>query len=937
MPRVAVSPAAANAALLDFSAIEAARAESGVATARALAAQMLRDRLKGLRAEARARLERGETDGLEAARALAAAADAVVTGALEVAALLHPNPNPTEGEKLTVAAVGGYGRAEMAPFSDVDLLFLRPWKQTAWGESFIETALYLLWDLKLKVGYAVRTADDCLRLAQGDTTIRTALLEKRWIWGDRAQLDALDARLWKELFARTGPQFVEAKLAERAARHARNGGSRYLVEPNVKESKGGLRDLQTLYWIAKYLYHADTVGDLVAGGVFTPDEVATFSAAERFLWTTRCHLHWVAGRAQEQLSFDLQIEVAAAMGYADDGGRRGVERFMQDYFRAAKDVGDLTRWFCAALEQRQKKSRRDFGALVRAFGLGGTTPFMPGFALRDGRIDVADAALFAQEPVAMLRLFDEGLRTGALIHPNAMRAVAANLDRIDDALRADPEANAIFLKLLARSKDPERALRRMNECGLLGRFIPQFGRIVAMMQFNMYHSYTVDEHTIMAIGGLARIRAGELVADLPVATEIIKAGVDMEVLSVALFLHDIGKGLPQDHSEVGAMVARDLCPRLGLDAAQGEMVEWLVRNHLLMSDTAQRRDIADPRTVRAFADVVRSPERLRLLLVLTACDIRAVGPNVWNNWKAQLLRALYYDTRVALTGGAERLSRGERVDEAKESLRAALKDWPEDAIAAEIARHYPPYWVGLDDDARLAHAHLAREADPAHAPQARSSDPAGVAIRLDPDPTRDATRVLILMADHPGLFSRMAAAMALARASVVDARTYTTADGMATSAFWIQNLEGGPYAPAQFDRLRRTIARALSGEIAPRAALAERRRGARKRERAFAAPTRITFDNDASDIYTVIEVETRDRFGLLSDLTGVLAAGGINIFSAVIATYGEQAVDVFYVKDLFGLKIRSAAKQEAIRKRLRAAIDRAAAEADAPADAVREV
>ena len=926
MPRVAAVPAAANAALLDFAAVEAARAGAGAETARALAARMLRARLKALRDAARARLERGEADGLETARALAAAADAVVTGALEAAALLHPNPNPTEGEKLTVAAVGGYGRAEMAPFSDVDLLFLRPWKQTAWGESFIETTLYLLWDLKLKVGYAVRTADDCLRLAQDDATIRTALLEKRWIWGDRGQLDALDARLWKELFARTGPQFVEIKLAERSARHARNGGSRYLVEPNVKESKGGLRDLQTLYWIAKYLYHADTVGDLVAGGVFTPDEVATFSAAERFLWTTRCHLHWVAGRAQEQLSFDLQVEVAAAMGYADDGGRRGVERFMQDYFRAAKDVGDLTRWFCAALEQRQKKSRRNFGALVRAFGLGGTTPLAPGFVLRDGRIDVADPALFATEPVAMLRLFEEGLRTGALIHPNAMRAVAASLDSIDDALRADPEANAIFLRLLARSQDPERALRRMNESGLLGRFIPQFGRIVAMMQFNMYHSYTVDEHTIMAIAGLARIRAGALLADLPVATDILKAGVDMEVLSVALFLHDIGKGLPQDHSEVGAMVARDLCPRLGLDAAQGEMVEWLVRNHLLMSDTAQRRDIADPRTVRAFADVVRSPERLRLLLVLTACDIRAVGPNVWNNWKAQLLRALYYDTRAALTGGAERLSRGERVDEAKETLRAALKDWPAEAVEAEIARHYAPYWVGLDDDARLAHAHLARD-----------GDPAGVAIRLDPDPSRDATRVLILMADHPGLFSRMAAAMALARASVVDARTYTTADGMATSAFWIQNHEGGPYAPAQFDRLRRTIARALSGEIAPRAALAERRRGARRRERAFEAPTRIVFDNDASDIYTVIEVETRDRFGLLSDLTGVLAGGGINIFSAVIATYGEQAVDVFYVKDLFGLKIRSAAKQEAIRKRLRAAIDRAAAEAEAPAGAVREV
>jgi [protein-PII] uridylyltransferase len=814
-------------------------------------------------------------------------------------------------------AVGGYGRGEMAPFSDVDLLFLRPWKQTAWGESVIETALYLLWDLKLKVGYAVRTPDDCLRLARSDMTIRTALLEKRLLWGDPAPLAQLDQRLWRELFEKTGLEFAEAKLAERDQRHGRNGGSRYLVEPNVKEGKGGLRDLQTLYWIAKYLHRAQTVGELVAEGALTQDEVATFSSAERFLWTVRCWLHWTAGRAQEQLSFDLQVEVARRMGYADVEGRRGVELFMQDYFRAAKDVGDLTRWFCAVLEGRQKKTRRDLGALRRAFGLGGAaTPLTDGFVLRDGRVDVADPALFERRPIAMLQLFAEGLRTGALLHPNAMRQVAASLDRVDDALRADREANAIFLKLLAHSKDPERALRRMNECGFLGRFIPEFGRVVAMMQFNMYHSYTVDEHTIMAVAGLRRLRDGELIAELPLTSEIIKAGVDMEVLSVALFLHDVGKGLPEDHSVVGAQIARDLCPRLGLDARQCELVEWLVLHHLLMSDVAQKRDISDPRTVRDFADVVRSPERLRLLLVLTVCDIRAVGPTVWNNWKAQLLRHLFYDTRALLTGGAERLSRADRVEEAKQAVRAALADWPAEAIEAELSRHYPPYWLGLDAGAHVAHARMAREAGEG-----------GVAIRVDPEPERDATRVLILMADHPGLFSRMAAAMALARASIVDARTFTTADGMATSAFWIQDADGGAYAPDQFGRLRETIRRALSGEIAPRKALAERRRSVRKRERAFESPTRITFDNDASDIYTVIEVDTRDRFGLLYDLTGALAHANINIFSAVVATYGEQAVDVFYVKDLFGLKIRSAAKQQAIARKLREAIDSAAAQA----------
>jgi [protein-PII] uridylyltransferase len=832
--------------------------------------------------------------------------------AFRVALSTHPNPNPTAAEKLTVAAVGGYGRAEMAPYSDVDLLFLRPYKRTAWSESVIETMLYLLWDLRLKVGHSVRTIDECVRLSRDDVTIRTALLEKRLLAGDPAQLDDLDRRLW-QLFDKTGLDFVEAKLAERDGRHRRHGGSRYLVEPNIKESKGGLRDLQTLYWIAKYLYHADSVADLVAQGVFTQDEVETFSQAHAFLWTVRCHLHFLAGRAQEQLSFDVQVDIAERLGYDAAGGQRAVERFMQDYFRAAKDVGDLTRWFCAGLEQAQKKRRPGFRSLVRALRLGGEAALSPGFVVRDGRIDIESPAVIERDPVAMLRVFQECLDTGALIHPAAMRLIAGRLDLVDDAMRADPEANRLFMRLLTRSADPERMLRRMNESGILGRFIPQFGRVVAMMQFNMYHHYTVDEHTILAISILKRIEKGELAESLPVASEILRTGVDAEVLYLALFLHDIGKGLPSDHAEVGAAIALELGPRLGLDPAQTDMVSWLVREHLLMSDTAQKRDIADPRTVRAFADVVRSPERLRLLTVLTVCDIRAVGPGVWNNWKAQLLRTLFWDTRGLLTGGTERLGRAERVQEAKAALAAAMPDAPAEVLAREGGRHYAPYWLGLDTETHVALTRLSM-ADDVDQPR----------IDIAVDTTRGATRVAIVIEDHPGIFGRMAAALSLARASVLDARTFTSTDGMATSAFWIQGADGQPYEPEAFQRLSATIQKALRGDLAPRKALREKRRATKRRERSFDAPTRIVFDNEASDIYTVIEVDTRDRLGLLYDLTSALSAANINIFSAVIATYGEQAVDVFYVKDLFGLKIGSPNKQASIARRLRAAIDRAA-------------
>ena len=443
--------------------------------------------------------------------------------------------------------------------------------------------------------------------------------------------------------------------------------------------------------------------------------------------------------------------------------------------------------------------------------------------------------------------------------------------------------------------------------------MPEFGRIVAMMQFNMYHHYTVDEHTIETLRTLARIERGEAAEELPVATEIARSGVNRRVLYVALLLHDIGKGQPRDHSELGAEIAERLCPRFGLDEGETELVTWLVRNHLLMSDVAQKRDIADPRTVRDFASEVQSPERLRLLLVLTVCDIRGVGPGVWNNWKAQLLRKLYWDTRGVLTGGGDlKSSQTKLVEDAKTALIEQLAEWTPAEAEAEAARHYPAYWLGLGSDSHLIFAQIARTANGT-----------GLETRFLPDPSRDITSAYLYTADHPGLFSRMAGAFALAGADVVDARTYTTADGMACSVFWVQDADGRPYDASRLPRLERTIERTLLGEVVARDALAAKSR-VRAREKSFTVPTRVVFDNEASDLYTVIEVNARDRLGLLHALTRTISDLNINIFSAIIATYGEHAVDVFYVKDLFGLKIRSPQKQRAIERRLIEAVDRIA-------------
>ncbi|WP_324753061.1 [protein-PII] uridylyltransferase [Roseovarius sp. Pro17] len=873
---------------------------------RAHAVAVLGDEMRRGRAAIAAALAEQPLRARAATRAYSWLTDCLVLTAYRLATeSLHPMPNPTDAQRLSVLAVGGYGRGEMAPQSDVDLLFLTPYKITGWAESVIESTLYILWDLRLKVGHASRTIADCLRLGAEDFTIRTSLLEHRWLTGDTRLAGDLYHRLWHDLFSGTEREFTEAKLEEREARHEKQGGQRYMVEPNVKEGKGGLRDLQSLFWIAKYLYRVTNKADLMTGGMFTEEEFDTFAKAENFLWAVRCQLHLITKRPNDKLTFDLQVEVAERMGYTDRAGRREVEIFMQDYFRHATAVGDLTRIFLTKLEAAHIKSQPLLQRLFRR-----KRKLKDGYGEVHGRLAINDDTAFLADPLNILRIFDEALRTGLLIHPDAMRLVTANLDLITDDVRANPTAQKLFLGLMLKHGNPERALRRMNELGVLAAFIPEFEPIVAMMQFNMYHHYTVDEHTIQCISHLARIEREELIEELPIASSILKKGVNRRILYVALLLHDIGKGRSEDHSILGAKIVRKVAPRLGLKPREVDTVEWLVRYHLLMSDMAQKRDIADPRTVRDFAKAVQVRERLDLLCVLTVCDIRGVGPGTWNNWKASLLRALYRQTLDAMENGLEDVNREQRGSDAKQGLRKALKGWDAKALKAETARHYPPYWQGLHVTAHVIFANLLRDL---------TGKDGEVGIDLHPDEDRDATRACFVLADHPGIFSRLAGALALVGANVVDARTYTSKDGYATAIFWIQDADGHPFADERLPRLRKTILKTLKGEVVAHDAIQSRDK-LKKRERAFRVPTHITFDNEGSEIYTIIEVDTRDRPGLLYDLTRTLAEANVYIASAVIATFGEQVVDTFYVKDMFGLKFYSEAKQKSLEAKLRTAI-----------------
>ena len=870
-------------------------------TQRAAMVAVLREAMDRGRDEIARRLIEHPSRGSEAASAQAFMVDQLLRLIFDVTTQrLYPINNPTASERIVLIAVGGYGRGEMAPFSDVDIGFITPYKQTGWTEQVIESMLYTLWDLGLKVGQSSRSLDEMVRMAKSDITIRTGLLEGRYVWGDQPLYDEAAARFAREVVAGTGRVFIAEKLQERDARHRRMGDSRYVVEPNIKEGKGGLRDLHTLFWIGKYIHQVPTVAQLVEKGLLTKEELRRFVKAENFLWAVRCHLHALAGRAEERLTFDYQPEIAARMRYADRPGKSAVERFMQHYFLVAKQVGDLTGMFLAHVDE-------SFAARGRRFGLPAMRRAprkLDGFVLDRGRLALPSEEFFAEDPVRILEMFALADKNGLEIHPLAMRAAARDAKYIDAKVRRDSRANAFFLSVLTSPRDPETVLRWMNEATIFGRFVPDFGRVVAQMQFDMYHHYTVDEHSIRAIGLLSQIEQGDLKDDHPLSSTIASQLVSRRVLYVAVLLHDIAKGRGGDHSELGAEVAKQLCPRFGLTAAETETVAWLVRYHLLMSATAFKRDLADYKTILDFVETVQSPERLRLLLILTVVDIRAVGPGVWNGWKRQLLSDLFEAAEEMLRLGHKQKGREERI-RAKQAALQREMGWSDAEIAAAARRLPASYWIAepLDILSRNAR-HVAAAGD----------KPLSIAAQVYPE--RGATLVTVYASDHPGLFYRVAGAINLAGGSIIDARIHTTRDGMALDNFLVQDPFGQPFDDA--DRLTR-LERGIEDALANRNRLQDRlaqRPLARTRAEAFTIEPVVLIDNKASNRYTVIEVNARDRPALLNALAHALFQSKVTIHSAHIATYGERAVDTFYLTDLLGEKIDGAARLKTLERRL---------------------
>ncbi|MBB6261690.1 [protein-PII] uridylyltransferase [Paenochrobactrum gallinarii] len=822
---------------------------------------------------------------------------------------IYPVNNPSMAETMAIVAVGGYGRGGLAPGSDIDLLFLLPYKQTPWGEQVVEYILYMLWDMKLKVGHATRNIDDTIRLSLEDMTIRTSVLENRLLIGDLALFEQLQSRFESEVVAGTGPEFIAAKLHERDLRHQKSGVTRYLVEPNVKESKGGQRDLQTLFWIARYFYGIRSSEGLVKLGVLSRAEHRLFNKAKDFLWAVRCHMHFLTNRATERLSFELQPDIAERLGYTAHPGQNAVERFMKHYFLVAKDVGDLTRIICAALEEKQVKNVPGYNQIYissephkRKLSRGSD------FIDENHRINIARDTVFQENPVNIIRLFHLADKHGLALHPVAMQQVSRSLKLIKTDLRENPEANKLFLEIVTSPRDPALILRRMNETGVLGKFIPDFGRIVAMMQFNMYHHYTVDEHLLRSIKVLSEIEHGTLEEEHPLSNELIASlKTARNILYVALFLHDIAKGRPEAHSVAGARIARKLCPRFGLTASETDTVAWLIEQHLTMSKIAQSRDLNDRKTIQDFADIVQTKDRLKLLLILTVCDIKAVGPGVWNGWKGQLLRTLYYETELVLTGGFSEASRTERGEKARHLLAQSLETWPEEAVNAYIPLLYTNYLLTVPLEDQIRHADFIRQADT----QKRT-----VATLAQPHRFEAVTEITVLAPDSPRLLTVITGACAAAGANIVDAQIFTTRDERALDTILISRaFELDEDERRRAERVGQLIEDALAG-IAHLPDVMAKKIKPKRTPKTFRIEPRVVINNSLSNKFTVLEVKGLDRPGLLWELTGVISDLSLNIASAHITTYGEKVIDTFYVTDLSGEKIASTTKQNNIKRKL---------------------
>jgi [protein-PII] uridylyltransferase len=842
----------------------------------------------------------------EPIEALVHARAVLIDAVLREAWRLHCAPHAA----WALVAVGGYGRGELHPGSDIDILLLVPQSLDASGGAAVEQLVTFLWDIGLEVGHSVRTIAECREACVGDASVMTTLLEARLLAGNAALFAALRAGLAPEHIWPV-KQFFEAKVREQTGRHLKANDTAYNLEPNVKTGPGGLRDIQTIAWVAKRHFGADTLDGLATHGFLTPAELRRLKQAQAFLWKVRFGLHVLTGRHEDRLLFDHQIRLAQIFGYEDASYTLAVEQFMQRYYRTVMDVSLLNelllQLFREAILSESEPPR----------------PLNARFQVRNGSLEAVSEEVFARTPAALLELF-------ALLqqHPDirgvrasTMRAVAKNLWLIDEEFRQNPRHHRLFLEILRSPVGVTHELRRMNTYGVLGRYIPAFGRIVGRMQYDLFHAYTVDAHTLFVVSNLRRFAIPRYDHELPAASRVMQSLPRSEVAYLAALFHDIAKGRGGDHSELGAVDAEAFCLEQGLSPYDARLTAWLVRNHLLLSITSQKQDIGDPQVINAFARQVGDETHLDYLYVLTCADVRATNPKLWNSWKATLFHDFYQRVKQALRRGLESPIDAEHlVRETQDAARRLLfeRGVAEADIAAVWTRFTMGYFLQHSPEEVAWHTRLMSERE------AGSDEPL---IALDPRSVRGTTAALIYARPRRHGFARTTAALDQLGLNIVDARITPTGDGFSLDLYHLLEDDGAPIADS--DRLAE-IEHALwrSLQSGPDAPFAVSRRAPRQ-VRMFQTPTHIALSVDERNHRSVLELTAGDRPGLLCEVGRVLMQERIELHAAKIMTVGERAEDVFYLTDFHNRPLAAAAAEQ-LKERLMQALDERQAALRAP-------